>query len=103
MFTVLAQKIVLPALIIGLACAGSAAAQKTAAEPKPVNFGYSQNPKTRTKPTAVPQQHARPRTIRARKSPPNTQHHNPAALDRGEDARDRQARERRVDCADGNL
>lgn len=56
MFTVLAQKISLPTLMIGLVFAGSAAAQKTTTEPKPVNFGYSQNPKTRTKPTAQPPQ-----------------------------------------------
>jgi protein involved in polysaccharide export with SLBB domain len=55
MFKVPAQTISFTALVICLAFAGSASAQKTSSETKPVNFGYSQNPKTRTKPP-VPQQ-----------------------------------------------
>jgi protein involved in polysaccharide export with SLBB domain len=77
MFTVLAQKIALPTLMIGFACAGSAAAQKTVIEPKPVNFGYSQNPKTRTKPTAAPQQRPVQNNTNAQKSAVNTQNTTP--------------------------
>jgi protein involved in polysaccharide export with SLBB domain len=49
MFKALLQKISIPACLVCLAFAGSAIAQKVQ-DKKPVNFGYSQNPKTRSRP-----------------------------------------------------
>lgn len=59
MFKALGQKIFFPAIVTCLALAGSASGQKSPNESKPVNFAYSQNPKTRTKP-APQQQQQRP-------------------------------------------
>lgn len=58
MFKALAKKFLYPALMICIALAGSAAAQKSSTDPKPVNFGYSQNPKTRTRPASAQQRPA---------------------------------------------
>lgn len=63
MLKALGQKIFLPALMTCLALAGVAAAQKSSKESKPVNFGYSQNPKTRTKPAPPQQQQQQQRPV----------------------------------------
>jgi len=51
MFKALIQNFSIPACLICLVFAGAAVAQK-APDKKPVNFGYSQNPKTKTRPEA---------------------------------------------------
>lgn len=60
MFKVLPEKLYIPACLLCLALAGHVTAQQTVSDSKPVNFGYSQNPKTRTRPE-VPKQMGTPK------------------------------------------
>lgn len=56
MFKSLFKNLAISACVMGLALAGTVAAQNTSTNGKPVNFGYSQNPKTRTKPETAAKQ-----------------------------------------------